>query len=360
MIESENPLDPYVQSWTLSAERELAANTTLEVNYIGTKSTHLLDRRNISQPNPISALSLAFCQAQDPVTGSYININQAPCTVVSRLPYPNFNGFYINSDFHGYSDYNAVNVKFEHRSHDLAATSVFTWAKSLDDKSAAAGVGGTGSGYQGFENNHDPRLDYGPSDFDVDLRFVSSYVYQLPFGRGKKFGGGVNQVTNLAVGGWQLTGIATFQTGFPYTITANDIQSLNGTVFQHANLVPGCNIHSNLVRQFQRINADCFTQPALGTYGNIGRNTLRQPGINNFDTGLGKEFAFTERLRFALKLDAFNTFNHHQYGGDVGGLIVAGSGGNTAIQNAVGSSNFGLVTLSSAPRILQVSGKLTF
>jgi hypothetical protein len=360
VIESENPLDPYVQSWTLSVERELASNTTLEVNYIGTKSSHLLDRRDIAQPNPIPASSQAFCQAQDPVTGSYININQAPCTVASRLPYPNFNGFYIDSDFHGYSDYNAANVKFEHRSHDLAATAVFTWARSLDDKSAAAGVGATGAGYQGFENNHDPGLDYGPSDFDVDLRFVSSYVYQLPFGRGKKFAGGVNRLTNLAVGGWQLTGITTFQTGFPYTITANDIQSLNGTQFQHANLVPGCNIHGNLVRQFQRLNADCFTQPALGTYGNIGRNTLRQPGINNFDTGLGKEFAFTERLRFALKLDAFNTFNHHQYGGDVGGLIVAGSGGNTAIQNAVGSSNFGLVTQSSAPRILQVSGKLTF
>ncbi len=360
VIESENPLDPYVQSWTFSVERELANNTTLEVNYIGTKSTHLLDRRDIAQPNPIPASSQAFCQAQDPVTGSYLNINQAPCTVISRLPYPNFNGDYIDSDFHGYSHYNAGNVKFEHRSGDLSATAVYTWAKSLDDKSAAAGVGATGSGFQGFENNHDPRLDYGPSDFDVDQRFVASYVYQLPFGRGKKFGGGVNRLTNLGVGGWQLTGITTFQTGFPYSITANDIQNLNGTFDEHANLVPGCNVHSNLVRQFQRINTDCFTQPALGTYGNIGRNTLRQPGINNWDAGVGKEFEFTERLRFALKLDAFNTFNHHQYGGNVGGLIVAGSGGNAAIQSAVGTSNFGLVTLSSAPRILQVSGKLTF
>ena len=107
----------------------------------------------------------------------------------SRLPYPNFNGFYINSDFHGYSHYNAANVKFEHRAGDMAVTAVFTWARSLDDKSAAAGVGATGAGYQGFEDNHNPQLDYGPSDFDVDHRFVASYVYQLPFGRGKKFAG---------------------------------------------------------------------------------------------------------------------------------------------------------------------------
>ena len=168
------------------------------------------------------------------MTGAYINLAADPCNVTSRLPYANFNGYYINSDFHGYANYNAMNIKFAHSAHDLAATAAFTWAKSMDDKSAAAGVGATGAGYQGFENNHDPNLDYGPSDFNVDKRFVASYVYQLPFGRGKKFGGGVNRLENLAVGGWQATGITTFQTGFPYTILAADIQSLNGSVFHSA------------------------------------------------------------------------------------------------------------------------------
>ena len=74
--------------------------------------------------------------------------------VSSRLPYPNFNGFYIDSDFHGYSIYNAGNVKFEHRAGDLAITSVFTWAKSMDNKSATAGAGASGTGYQGFMDNH--------------------------------------------------------------------------------------------------------------------------------------------------------------------------------------------------------------
>jgi hypothetical protein len=360
VIESENPLDPYVNSWTLSAERELANNTTLELNYIGTKSVHLLDRRNIAQPNPIPASSLAFCQQTDPVTGSYVNLAAAPCNVTSRLPYANFNGYYINSDFHGYANYNAMNVKFAHSAHDLAATAAFTWAKSMDDKSAAAGVGATGAGYQGFENNHDPNLDYGPSDFQVNKRFVASYVYQLPFGRGKKFGGGVNRLENLAVGGWQATGITTFQTGFPYTIQAADIQSLNGSNFPHANIVPGCKIGGSFTTKFQRINTACFTQPGLGEYGNIGRNTLRQPGINNFDIGVGKEFDFTERLRFAIKADAFNAFNHHQYGGDVGGLLVAGSGGNASIDSTITDSKFGLVTLSAKSREFQFSGKLTF
>ena len=221
VIESETTINPYVQYWTAGVHSEVARNTTIDVNYIGTHAVRLLDRRNIAQPNAIPAESLAFCQTQ--VQGKYVNLGVAPCSNASRLPYPNFTNFYINSDWHGYSHYNGMNVKFEHRAHDLALTSVYTWAQSKDDKSAAAGVGATGAGYQGFMNNHQPELDYGLSDFDVNQRFVASYIYDLPFGRGKKYGSGVNRMTNLLIGGWETTGIATFQVGFPYSITASDI-----------------------------------------------------------------------------------------------------------------------------------------
>jgi hypothetical protein len=358
VIESPNPINPYVQSWNLSVEREIARNTTLEVNYIGTHAIHLLDRRHIAQQTPIPASSLSFCQATD-AGGNYINVTKAPCTVASRLPYPNFNGFYIDSDWNGYSHYNAMNIKFEHRAHDLAVTSVFTWSKSLDDKSAAAGVGASGTGFQGFMNNQNPSLDYGPSDFNVDHRFVSSFVYQLPIGRGKKLAGGVNRAADLLVGGWEITGITTFQTGFPYGITASDILGLT-TCCNRANYTPGCNVSGGLTGKFQRLNMTCFTQPALGTFGNTGRNFLRQPGINNWDMGFGKNLSLSERFKLGIHVDTFNTFNHHQYAGDVGGLIVAGSGGNTSISNGVGNSNAGLITQASSSRVVQLSGKLTF
>ena len=162
----------------------------MEVNYIGTHAVHLLDRRNIAQPYAISAADLPFCQA-DPTDITH------NCPRQYRLPYPNFTNYYIDSDFHGYSHYNAMNVKFDHRAGDLAVTAIYTWANSKDDKSAAAGVGATGSGYQGFMNNHNPGLDYGPSDFNVDHRFVASYIYQLPIGRGKKIAGGVSRKADL-------------------------------------------------------------------------------------------------------------------------------------------------------------------
>jgi len=335
-------------------------NTTLEVNYIGTHGIHFLDRRNIAQPFVIPSDSVAFCQQQD-ASGTYINRKTPPCDNPSRLPYKNFSNYYIDSDWHGYSHYNAMNVKFEHRAHDLAGTAIYTWAQSKDDKSAAAGVGATGSGYQGFMDNHHPELDYGLSDFDVNQRFVGTYVYDLPFGRGKKIASGVNRATNLLIGGWETTGIATFQAGFPFGINANDIDSALNTPSQRANIVAGCNIKANLTKVMQRINPACFSQPGLGTFGNSKRNFLRQPGINNWDMGVAKNFAISERVNFKIAGDFFNAWNHHQYAGNVGALIGSGSGGNAQISNGVNVSTLGQITgVASAARIIQISGKLTF
>lgn len=358
VIESDNPLNPYVQSWTAGVQRELARNTTLDVNYIGTHSIHLLDRRQIAQPNAIPSDSLAFCQQQ--VNGNYVNLGVAPCSNASRRPYPNFSNIYINSDWHGYSHYNGMNIKLEHRAHDLALTSVYTWANSKDDKSAAAGVGATGAGFQGFMDNHNPQLDYGPSDFDVDQRFVASYVYELPFGHGKKIAADVNRATDLLIGGWETTGIATFQTGFPYSITGNDVGGVLGTFFQRANRVNGCNIHSNLTAVMQRINFDCFTQPALGAYGNTARNWLRQPGINNWDMGIGKNFRIAEHVNFKFAGDFFNAWNHHQYAINTGALIGSGAGGGSSISNSISSTTAGQIVNASSARVIQLSGKLTF
>ncbi|WP_348267321.1 TonB-dependent receptor [Edaphobacter paludis] len=359
VIESDNPLNPYVQQWSLSTQRSLSRNTTLELNYIGSKGTHLLTRHDIAQPNAIPANELAFCDTQD-ANGKYINSGVAPCTPNSRLPYPNFTNIYINSDWHGYSNYNSFNTKFEHRTSSLAVTAIYTWAKSMDDKSAAAGVGASGAGYQGFMDNHNPNLDYGPSDFDVNQRFVTSYVYDLPIGRGKKVLGQVNRATDVLVGGWELTGITTLQTGFPFGINSADPLGYTGSIAPRASYIPGCNIHSGLTAQFQRLNMSCFYQSAPGVFGNTGRNFLRQPGINNFDIGLAKSIAITEQMRVAFRVDTFNTFNHHQYAINVGGLATGGSGGGSAIDNGLTDSLAGKITSSSPGRVIQLSGKLTF
>ena len=141
-------------------------NTTLEVNYIGTKGTNLLMRRNIAQ-------ALEYSPDRP--------------TVAERKPYPNF-VVYIDSEWGGRSRYDAFNTKLEHRGRGSLLTLAYTWAKSTDTKSAAAGIGATGyNGWQGFLNNHDPERDYGLSDFDVDHRLVGSFVYNIPVGSGERF-----------------------------------------------------------------------------------------------------------------------------------------------------------------------------
>ncbi len=345
VIISEHPINPYVQQWSLSVQRELARNTTLELNYVGNKGTHLLDRTNIGQPLPPT--DPAVCAA-DPTKND--------CPVAKRRPYANITSSlgFLDSRWDGYSNYHSFNAKFEHRTRNSAFLAVYTWAKSLDDKSAAAGLGATNA-FAGHMDDHNARLDYGPSDFDVPHRFVASYVYQLPIGRGKRFGGGMNKVADAAVGGWEVTGITTFQKGFPFSMLCNDTDGLLITFTQRCNLSGSPGSPHGLNNWF---NTAAFTQSLPGQFGDSGRNILREPGINNWDVGLDKTFAFTERLHFQLRLETFNTFNHADYGLDPG---TPGIGpGTSAVGNSITGPAFGQVTYARPGRIVQLGGKLTF
>jgi Carboxypeptidase regulatory-like domain len=302
---SPEPRNPYVQQWSLGIQRSLSTKTILEVNYIGSKGTNLLMRRNIAQARPVA--NPALCQADPtPTTGD--------CPVLARRPFPNF-VVYIDSDWSGNSSYNAFNAKVEHRASALLLTTVYTWAKSIDNKSAAAGIGNDVAGWQGFLNNHDVRRDRGRSEFDVDHRLVSSFVYELPVGRGRKFGSAMPKVADHLIGGWQVNGIAQFQRGFPMTITAADAGGLNDTFgTNRANIVGDINPSGFKPTIEKWFNTDAFAKPGKGVLGNSGRSILRAPGINNWDLGLFKNFSITEKVSFQFRFESFNAFNHAQWG----------------------------------------------
>ena len=286
VILSEYPQNPYIQQWTLSLQRQLARNTTLEINYIGNKGTHLLERFNVDQPGALPSQDVTACNA-NPADTTH------DCPYTMRLPLPNFtssNGF-LDSKWIGYSNYNSGNVKLEHRSEDGVALLVYTWAKSMDSKSAAAGIGATNS-FAGPMDSADPHRDYARSDFNVGQRFVASYAYRLPFGRGKKYRWKRQRSTDAAIGGWELTGIATFQQGFPFSVLATDLDGLLGTPNQRANVTgnPNAGFRKSTSEWF---NTSAFSQPLAGTFGNSGRNILTEPGISNWDMGLVKYFRIT-------------------------------------------------------------------
>ena len=328
---SPEPKNPYVQQWSLGVQRSLTTNTTLELNYIGSKGTHLLMRRQIAQARKPS--NPALCAAT-PTVGD--------CPVLARRPFVNF-ATYIDSDWSGNASYNAFNAKIEHRSNSLLFTMVYTWAKSIDSKSAAAGIGNDVAGWQGFLDNSDIRRDRGRSEFDVDHRLVSSFVYELPIGRGKKFGSSLPKIADVVIGGWQVNGIATFQSGFPMTISAADVGGLNDTFgTNRADLVGTATLTKTLDRWF---DTSAFKQPAAGFLGTSGRGILRLPGINNWDTGLFKNFKITEQIAFQFRLESFNAFNHTQWGGPV---------------RSVADARFGRVLSTRPARINQLGAKIVW
>jgi hypothetical protein len=183
----------------------------------------------------------------------------------------------------------------------------------------------------------------------------------LPIGRGRKFLGGLNRVGDAFIGGWQLTSIATFQKGFPFSALAANKNNLLLTFQERPNAVPGCDPNDAPRNRAEWFNTACFTQPLAGQFGNVGRSTLRGPGINNFDLGLGKDFKFTERVAFQLRLEAFNAFNHTQLGVDP----TNGGGAAPTVSNNISSAlppvgNLGQVLSARPGRILQIGGKIVF
>lgn len=324
--QSPQPRNPYVQQWSLSVQRQLTGATTIEMNYVGNKGTNLLMRRNIAQALPF-----------DPAN---------PLPVSARKPFPNFN-VYIDSDWGGRSRYNAFNTKFEHRGRGSLATFAYTWAKSTDSKSAAAGIGASGfNGWQGFLNNHDPERDYGRSDFDVDHRLVGSFVTNLPFGRGEKFAGGATGVKNAVVGGWQVNGIYTWQRGFPITIQARDIGGVLDTFGTNRADIVGNPYPGGFKRSVTAwFDTTAFAQPGSGRFGTSGRNILRGPNVNNLDLSLFKNLDFAKGMKLQFRLESFNVLNHTQF---------------TSVQTNVAAPSFGVVTGARPGRINQLGLKFTF
>ena len=342
--------NPYVQQYTLSVQRELFRNTILDVSYVGNKGTHLLTRTQINQALPMA--NPAFCN----VTA---NQSTPACAVPSRRPLQNFsNSIWIDDRFEGYSNYNAGTVKLERRSSSLAFTGVYTWSKSMDDKSAAAGVGASQfNGWQGFLNNHNPTADYSRSDYDTGQRFVASMVYDLPVGRGKRLLGSSSSVVNAVVGNWQLSTIFTAQLGFPMSIQAADNTGLLDTFgTNRADIVGNPSGPKSLTQWF---NTAAFKQPANNLFGNSSRNSVRMPGINDWDLGLMKNIVFTERVRFQFRLETFNTFNHPNFDPDPS-TSAFGGGGTTVDNNVNDTLNFGKITAAAPGRIIQLGAKLIF
>jgi len=318
---------PYMQDWQLSVEREIFAGWKAEVDYLGSKGTHLLGRVWENAPTK-----------WDPAN---------PTPVSARIPYPNI-GLILDHFYDFYSNYNALQAKLEHSGRNYSAILGYTYSHSLDDKSSEAGINGDTSG-NGPQNEYDFNADYSSSSFDITNSFVGSFTADLPFGKGRHYLAGSSRALDALVGGWQVNGIVTLRTGFPFSVAATDINFINQCFGQRADVVgnpKAGGFHKGVDEWF---NTSSFVQPAEGNYGDSSRDILRAPGVENVDASFFKSFALVERLNLQTRFEGFNLFNHTNFGFP-----------NATVPQSASLPNpsYGTIGSAASGRIIQIAAKL--
>ena len=280
-------LTPNVQQWNFTVERQLASSLVVRAAYVGSRGTHL----NINLNEDVAA--------------------PGPGSVTARQPYPTVASISAWEP-RGPSSYNGLQLSAEKRfSAGLSFLAAYTYSKSLDE--AAGGNSSTGESRINIQNPRDVAADYGLSNFDYRQRFTLSTVYDLPFGRGRRFLGNANAVENAVAGGWQVTSIVTLQSGAPFSVSLATPTANTGT-FTRPNRICGGNLPSSQQSINAWYNVSCFVSPPPYTFGNAGRNILIGPGLATWDLGADKDFRLTERFGLQFRSEFFNILNRANFG----------------------------------------------
>lgn len=321
---------PMIQQWSLGVQRQIGNAWLAEVNYVGTRSTHLDVLSDFNQPTIVGNLSTGIA------------------------PYSNF-GYVEYTSPLGAGKYNGLEATLSRRfTNGLSMRLAYTYSRSLDNTpeelESNSGAAPNGRNYAAW---------YGPSDFDIRHRVALSYVYDLPFGNGRRF---VNSgLLAKIVGGFQTSGVYTYYSGHPFTVNEGGTLAAGLDPFGQATAVPNVVGRPVIVGDpncwfFVSSNkactalepslADAYQITATGVVGNSGRNTLRGPHTNVFDFSLVRDFPIKESLKLQFRWEVFNLFN----------AVLFGQPNNNATSGAAGQ----ITTLSGDPRVMQFALRLSF
>jgi hypothetical protein len=316
------------QMYNLTVQREFGNSWLLEVGYMGNYSPRLAVVTQVNDSVPALPADTSSPQSRRRVS-----------PLLGNLPY-------MSSQ--GHSSYNAFILALEKRmSNGLSLLANYTWARAL----GAAPPITLGINDTPVQNPFDLGQEYGPLEFDIVNRASFGYVYDLPFGTGRRFLSNSPGIVKALLGGWQVNGITTLQGGFPYTPVLS--YSLGKTfTSSRPNAIGDPTKTSRQPHDW--VSPAAFAIPsdseiAAGNfYGNTGRNSVRQPGLVNFDFSLMKNFEIREQMRLQFRSEFFNIMNTPYFG-------VPGS-----IGTVFGTPTFGRVTRAGDPRVIQFGARLTF
>ena len=276
----------HAAQWFFDIQRELPGGTVLTVSYLGASTRHMIRHRNMNQP-----------------------LTPGPGAIRSRRPMPYFAGINL-AEPSGNASYNGLGAKAEKRySAGLTFLASYTWSHTIDD---GAGTLDDGTAGGGVRDAYNLRVHRGNSAYDLRHNFIAAGVYDLPFGRGRRWLN-VSGPTDWILGGWQIGGIVTFRTGRPFSPTISTDLSNTGTT-NYPNRM-GTGVLPASQRSLDRwFDVAAFPAPAQYTYGNSGRNILFGPGVRASDLKIGKNFYFKERYRVEFRTEMFNFTNTPAFG----------------------------------------------
>ena len=332
--------DPYVQQWNLTIERDLGFNTGLRVSYDGSHGSQLQQTHDI---NALPANTLGYA------------------AVASQTPYPQ-TGYSPILTNGGVSNYNAATIAVTKRmSNGLQFSASYVYSRNLSNEGGQAPTTFAGEYGGGITTPFNPgdSLDYGNVPYTRRNRFLATFLYDLPFGKGKLLAGNANGLVDRIIGGWELAGVLLYQSGPFMTVVAPGADP-SGTGFSlhasgRADIVSGTPLYPANQSVYNWINPASLTVPPnnTGTWPTEGVGMFVGPGTQVVSLSMFKAVPISERVRMQLGVSAGNLFNHPNYATPNLSYGTASFGTISGLQGA--SSGEG-----SGPRSLQLGARLTF
>jgi hypothetical protein len=324
--------EPLSYQWSLGLQRSLSSRTVLSVAYVGNTNRFQSDRTEYNLPDQAALIPI--------ING----VGGANYNTAAGLPFPGFHSVRLSTN-EGNSHYHGLQLDVNSQvGKDLFLRAFYTYSKTIDP-----GTGSTGG--QDLQNVSNPylgwRYDVGPGGYDRTHNAAVNFIYDIPVFRHSS-----SRLVKSALGGWQISGIITMESGLPINIGLTGAQGGNGlpNATNRPDRVSTISYPQTVLagpQQIQYIDPSAFAFPAIGAFGNLGHNAARGPGRDNWNLSLFKSFVFNEERgsRMELRWETFNVWNHTQF---------------NQVSSNLGSSNFGQFTSAFDPRVMQLGAKLYF
>jgi hypothetical protein len=316
-----------VMQWNFSIQQLLTPSTTLQVGYVGQKNTHLM-------------VPMPYAQKRLNADGTV-----SPSPYLSGNPALSSIGQISGTESNGTQRYDALQAVLQKRlSGGLQGQVAYTYSKCMTNSSGYYGSWGgqTTPTSPYWQNLYDMKAEWGPCYYDVTHILTSYAVYDIPVGRGRKYGKDFNKAVDAVIGGWSTSGIFTWHGGFPLTISAGDVSGTKSRG-SRADCIAAPDVFGKQNYSgggYQWFDPNSYASPVPGHFGSCGVGTVRGPGLVDLDMTAEKYFNFTERYRMSFRTDFVNTLNHPilnspntGLGGGLG--VVQGSQPGRTIQFAV-------------------------